>query len=194
MTTMKRVLIVALLDMVGSRNSQALRRPGRPAGLATPSRTSPAVADAMIGFVALVLALGIAACEEPRPSASVVALPSASATPTPTSTAGALATPVGTISIRCFLVIHALIDDFRHIESQLDAFPAADQLDLLASYGASIREHVTHAPPGCFSDDELAAHRELFLYLSTVTRDAVTAERIQELMSATGLPHPTPIP
>lgn len=150
----------------------------------------------MVRLCAVGLAVVIVGCGPTRPSASPGVRPSAQtiSSPTPAATSAAVATPDGTISIRCFLTIHALIDAYRHLESQLDAFPVSDQLDLLAEFGAHIRELVTHAPAGCFSDEENAAYRELFLYLLNATAYTITAERIQELMTATGLPHPTAHP
>jgi hypothetical protein len=100
-------------------------------------------------------------------------------------------TPGETISIACFLAVQAVIDDFRHIEAQLDAFAASEQQEVLRRYATSAKESIEDAPARCFTDEQLAALDALFEYVVATPAADLTAARFQELMTTTGLPHPT---
>jgi len=84
-----------------------------------------------------------------------------------------------------------VIDGFRHIEAQLDAFPAAGQQEVLRRYAGSVKDTIDDAPSGCFTTGQSGASDALVAYLSVTPAPDLIADHIQELMTATGLPHPT---
>jgi hypothetical protein len=91
----------------------------------------------------------------------------------------------------CFLAVQAVIDDFRHIEAQLDAFPAGEQQEVLRRYAVSVKDRIEGAPPRCFTNEQSSASDALVAYLSATPPADLAADRIQRLMTASGLPHPT---
>src|SRR5258706_761468 len=135
-------------------------------------------------LVALGLVCSSVGCE-PMPSTQ----PSSRPPPTqitlaPSPSLGS--TPGETIPIACFLAVQAVIDDFRHIEAQLDAFPASEQQEVLRRYATSAKDSVDAAPSRCFMDEQPAALDALFEYVVATPAADLTAARIQELMTATG--------
>jgi hypothetical protein len=142
-----------------------------------------------INLLVLAMACIPAGCN-PTPSAQPRSQPPPSQIPlAPSPSLGS--TPVETISIACFLAVQSVIDDFRHIEAQLDAFPAAEQQEVLRRYAASVKDTILSAPPRCFTDEQSAASEALVAYLSATPAADLTADPIQELMTASGLPHAT---
>lgn len=146
-------------------------------------------ASALIYLLVLGLACIPVGCN-PTPSTQPSSKPPPSQLPlAPSPSLGS--TPAETISIACFLAVQAVIDDFRHIEAQLDAFPAAEQQEVLRRYAASVKGKIEGAPPRCFTDEQPAASDALVAYLSATPASDLAADRIQELMTASRLPHPT---
>lgn len=138
--------------------------------------------------------LVLAACSmlSPTPApATAPPSPVAVATPVPEPTREPIATPGETISIGCFLAVHEVIADVRDIGFQVHEQPLSEQRDLLGWYAESLETHVMSAPPDCFSAEEVAAHRELWRYLSDTPARKMRGGRVESLMTATGLPHPT---
>jgi hypothetical protein len=148
-------------------------------------RTSP-----LIRALALGVACSSVGCN-PTPSIQPTSTPPPSliASLAPSPSLGP--TSAETISIACFLAVHAVVDDFRHIQAQLDAFPAAEQQEILRRYAASASDGIEGAPPGCFSDEQTAASDALIAYLSATPASDLAADRIQQLMTAMGLALPT---